>query len=297
MQTALVTGAAGFTGKYLVRALAGRGYRVFGVGLGSPPGVEWLECDLTNKAQTAVVISQVMPDVVIHLAALAFIPEENPEGFYRVNVLGTLNLIEALAENKRKPSRIVVASSANVYGNNPEVLTETTCPAPANHYAASKLAMEHMVRTWFDRLPIVITRPFNYTGPGQDERFVVPKIVAHYRRREKKIKLGDISAERDFSDIEDVVEAYVRLLESNAKSEVVNICSGRTISVASIIAEMDAIAGYEIQVEADPSLFRRNDLARLWGSNRKLRELTGFAPSKPIPDTLRRMYAENNRGF
>ncbi len=290
MGTALVTGAAGFTGKYIVNALARRGYRVYGAGLGSPSTGDWMACDLTNKAETLDAVARIMPDVVVHLAALAFVPEDDPEEFYRVNVFGTLNLIEALAGNRQMPSRVLIASSANVYGNNSAELNETTCPAPTNHYAASKLAMEHMIRTWFDRLPIVITRPFNYTGPGQDERFVVPKIVAHYRRRETRIKLGDTSAQRDFSDVDDVVEAYMRLLESNARSEVVNICSGSTVSVASMIVAMNAIAGYAMEVEVDSSLFRRNDIARLVGSNRKLRELTGFAPGKPIQETLRRMY-------
>ncbi len=295
MRTALVTGAAGFTGKYVVNALARRGYHIYGVGLGQPSTGDWVACDLTDKEQTRAAIAGLELDVVVHLAALAFVPEGAPEDFYRVNLFGTLNLIEALAEKKPGPSTVLIASSANVYGNNPQELSETTCPAPVNHYAASKLAMEHMVRTWFDRLPIVITRPFNYTGPGQDEKFVVPKIVAHYRRREKSIKLGDTSAERDFTDVEDLVEAYMRLLENGVRSEVVNICSGRTVSIASIVTEMNAIAGYTMEVEADSSLLRRNELARLRGSNRKLKQLTGFFPSRPIQETLRRMYAGHDR--
>ncbi len=189
------------------------------------------------------------------------------------------------------PSRILVASSANVYGNiSGRELNEDICPAPVNHYAASKLAMEHMVRTWFDRLPIIVTRPFNYTGPGQDEKFVVPKIVNHYRRRANSIQLGDVRVERDFSDVEDVVEAYVRLLESDVRSEVVNICSGKSISVAAIIAEMNRIAGYEIKVELQQDLLRKNEINRLVGDNRKLKTLIGFAPATPIGETLRRMY-------
>ena len=291
MRTALVTGAAGFTGKYVVEALAQRGFRVFGAGLGQPASAAWVACDLTDKREAEAAVRQVAPDVVVHLAAMAFVAEGVPSDFYNVNVFGTLNLLEALANAGRPPSRVLIASSANVYGNSSsEELTEDTCPAPVNHYAASKLAMEHMARTWFDRLPILITRPFNYTGPGQDERFVVPKIVAHYKRGEATIKLGDITVQRDFSDVEDVVEAYMCLLDSNVRSEVVNICSGRTVSLAEILRTMDEIAGYKIQVEVDKSLLRAHDIARLVGNNKKLFRLTGFAPGRPIQQTLRRMY-------
>ena len=291
MRTALVTGAAGFTGKYVASALTRRGYHVIGIGLGDPSGDDWIPCDLTDKSATKDSLRRIAPDVVVHLAALAFVGEGNSESFYRVNVVGTTNLLEALAAAERTPSRILIASSANIYGNTSgRELAEDICPAPVNHYAASKLAMEHMVRTWFDRLPIVVTRPFNYTGPGQDERFVVPKIVNHYKRRAASIRLGDTRVERDFSDVEDLVEAYMRLLESNVRSEVVNICSGKTISVAAIVAEMNNIAGYEIKVELEQALLRSNDISRLVGSNDKLRRLIGFAPSRPLRDTLQRMY-------
>jgi nucleoside-diphosphate-sugar epimerase len=292
MKTALVTGAAGFTGRYVVKALAQRGFRVFGASLGQHASPDWIECDLTDKPEVDAAVEHVAPDVVVHLAAMAFVAEGTPTDFYNVNVFGTLNLLEALANIAQSPSRVLIASSANVYGNSSsEELTEDTCAAPVNHYAASKLAMEHMVKTWFDRLPIVITRPFNYTGPGQDERFVIPKIVGHYRRREAAIKLGDITVQRDFSDVEDVVEAYMRLLDSDVRSEVVNICSGRTVSLEEILRSMDEIAGYKIQVEVDKGLLRTNDIARLVGSNKKLLTLTGFAPNRPLQETLRRMYA------
>jgi len=292
MPIALVTGAAGFTGRYVVSALARRGYRVIGIGLGAPSGNDWIACDLTNEAETKDKLRAVEPDVVVHLAALAFVGEGNPEDFYRVNVVGTTNLLDALAAN-HIPARILVASSANVYGNiSGHELSEDICPAPVNHYAASKLAMEHMVRTWFDRLPIVVTRPFNYTGPGQDERFVVPKIVNHYKRRASSIRLGDTSVERDFSDVADVVEAYMRLLESDVRSEIVNICSGKTVSVATIIEEMNNIAGYEMEVEVKQDLLRKNDITRLVGNNQKLQRLIGFVPSLPIKEILRRMYFE-----
>ncbi len=292
MKIALVTGAAGFTGRYMVSALAQRGFQVRGLGLGqSSADMDWVACDLTDREETFIAVGEIMPDVVVHLAGMAFVGEGNPEDFYKINVFGTLNLLEALSRNQRKPSRILIASSANVYGNaSGHEITEDTCPAPVNHYAASKLAMECMTKTWFDRLPIIITRPFNYTGPGQDDRFVAAKIVRQYKLRPSRIKMGDISVRRDFSDVEDVVEAYARLLESDIQSEIINICSGTTVAISELLDEMSAIAGFSIRVEVDSSLVRSTDIQELAGSNQKLRRLTNFVPSIPIRDTLRRMY-------
>ena len=206
-------------------------------------------------------------------------------------MLGTLNLLQALAALKRPPRRIIVASSANVYGTPKEdVLDESLCPAPVNHYAASKLAMECMVRTWCDRLPILITRPFNYTGPGQAEHFLVPKIVRHYRERAPHIELGNLHVSRDYSDVEDVVAAYLALLESDVRSEVVNICSGRAIALLDIIDMMNEIAGYKIEVKVNPEFVRENEVPRLVGSPAKLRSLVDVPEPRPFVETLRRMY-------
>src|SRR3974390_2344033 len=208
MRTALLTGANGFTGRYLEPALQLRGYQV--ARLDSDGDVP---CDLTDRATVERTVLQARPSVVVHLAAVTFVAHGDPEDFYRVNVLGTLNLLQALTKLRQAPVMVIIASSANVYGT-PDVgmLEESMCPAPVNHYANSKLAMEHMVRTWFNRLPIVITRPFNYTGPGQADHFLVPKIVKHFKERAPVIELGNLHVSRDYSDIEDVVSAYAALL-------------------------------------------------------------------------------------
>jgi nucleoside-diphosphate-sugar epimerase len=197
----------------------------------------------------------------VHLAAVSFVGHGNPEDFYRVNVLGTLNLLEALVRLKRPPRRVLIASSANAYGTPPlEVLDEAVCPRPVNHYASSKLAMEHMVRTWFDRLPIVITRPFNHTGPGQADHFLIPKIVRHF------------------------------LLDVDVRSEIVNLCSGCGVALLDVIDVMNRLAGYEIEVRVNPDLVRANEVPRLVGSNAKLRSLVQLPEPRPFSETLRRMY-------
>lgn len=286
IETALLTGASGFTGRYLEPALRTRGYQVVRV---DPSGSK--PCDLTDPQAVEEAVQSSEPDVVIHLAAVTYVAHRNAEDFYRVNVLGTLNLLQALARLKQLPRRIIIASSANVYGTpKAEVLDEALCPAPVNHYATSKLAMEHMVRTWFERLPILITRPFNYTGPGQAEHFLVPKIVRHFRDRVPYIELGNLRVSRDYSDVEDVVSTYWALLESDARSEIVNICSGRAIALLEIIEMMNDIAGYKIEVRINPAFIRENEVPRLVGSPTKLRSLVEIPPPRPFAETLRRMY-------
>jgi len=286
-RTALLTGATGFTGRYLEPALRSRGYRV---ARADPAGPQ--PCDLTDPLAVEETVLRSEPDVVIHLAAVTYVAHNKAEDFYRVNVLGTLNLLQALAKLKRAPNRVIVASSANVYGTpKAEVLDESLCPAPVNHYAASKLAMEHMVRTWFAQLPILITRPFNYTGPGQAEHFLVPKIVKHFRQRAPYIELGNLQVSRDYSDVEDVILTYLALLESDARSEIVNICSGRAIALLDIIEMMNEIAGYKIEVRVNPAFVRENEVPRLVGSPTKLRSLVPILPPRPFVETLRSMYA------
>jgi nucleoside-diphosphate-sugar epimerase len=288
----LITGAGGFTGRYVVDALRTRNYRVFGLIEGKADSSELLSCDLTDARTTHNVVQQVQPDVVIHLAAISFVGHDKLEEFYRVNVFGTLNLLEALAKLRKPPDKVLIASSANVYGNPAvEVIDESVCPAPINHYANSKLAMEHMTRTWFGRLPIIITRAFNYTGTGQDERFVIPKVVAHFARRDPRVELGNLDVSRDFSDVEDVVTAYIGLLESNARSEIVNVSSGSAVALREIISIMTRLAGYEIEVRVNPEFVREQDIHRLVGDNGKLKRLIGFAPSASLDRTLQRMYA------
>jgi nucleoside-diphosphate-sugar epimerase len=289
---ALITGLRGFTGYYMARELADAGYRVFGTVMpGEQTGPDIFTVDLCDRAAVASMVAEVQPDVVAHLAGIAFVAHVNAEQIYRVNVVGTRNLLEALAGAPHRPSSVLLASSANIYGNaDVAVIDEGVPAAPANDYAVSKLAMEHMARLWMDRLPITIARPFNYTGLGQSENFLLPKIVAHFRKRAPCIELGNLAIARDFSDVRTVARSYRRLLAASPAGEAFNVCSGQSHSLGTLIDMMSDIAGYRIDVQVNPAFVRSNDVLTLVGSNAKLRAVIGEVEQPPLAETLRWMY-------
>lgn len=293
-KTALVTGLAGFTGRYVADELRAAGYRVVGTTVpGHGAAEDLLPVDLTDRASVAAAVAQVQPDVVVHLAAIAFVAHADISQFYNVNVMGTRNLLEALAAQPKKPSAVLLASSANIYGNaDLPMLDENTPPAPANDYAVSKLAMEYMAKLWMDKLPVIVTRPFNYTGVGQHENFLLPKIVAHFRRKSPTIELGNLHVWRDFSDVRMVAASYRALLDKApaAAGQAFNICSRTAYSLGEALAMMNRIAGYDIDVQVNPAFVRANEVVRLVGDNTRLASVVGAITPAPLEQTLRWMY-------
>ena len=298
---ALVTGLHGFTGRYVAAELAAAGYAVFGTAMpgeghhgpaaGSADAANTFAVDLCDRAAVGAMVEQVQPDVVIHLAGIAFVGHANVDLIYRVNVVGTRNLLEALAAQQHKPSAVLLASSANIYGNaGLPVLDENVAPAPANDYAVSKLAMEYMARLWNDKLPLIVVRPFNYTGVGQADNFLLPKIVSHFRQGAKVIELGNLAIARDFSDVRQVAAKYRALVHAAPAGEAFNICCGQAHSLGEAIDLMGAIAGYRIEVRVNPAFVRANDVLTLVGDNRKLNKVIGTMAALPLADTLRWMY-------
>jgi nucleoside-diphosphate-sugar epimerase len=283
MGRVLVTGIQGFTGPYVARALQAAGHEVHGT-------EAWPAFDLRRPETLVAALDSAQPDYVVHLAGLSSVTHADPAELYAVNTVGTGNLLQAIAERAPKVRTVLLASSANVYGNTAaDPIDEDVPPAPVNHYACSKLAMEFIARTWFDRLPIVITRPFNYTGPGQTEAFLIPKLVAHYAGRRPVLELGNIDVERDFSDVRMLADAYVRLLAANESGIVVNVCSGVGRSLRSVLAELRAITGHEPEIHVATHLVRRAEVHRLVGSNVRLRGIIGPCSHADFPDTLRWM--------
>ncbi|HEV3422599.1 MAG TPA: GDP-mannose 4,6-dehydratase [Paraburkholderia sp.] len=290
----LVTGASGFTGSWLIGNLLASGHSVTETvaGQDATETPSRRRLDITSLEQCRRVIDEVRPDYIVHLAAISFVGHDDALDFYRVNVLGTLNLLQACADLGHTPRKLLIASSANVYGNvTSDAIDETFPLAPVNHYAASKAAMESMVRTWFDRLPVLIVRPFNYTGRGQTSNFLVPKIVDHFARREPEISLGNIDVARDFSDVRYVVRAYEALLDSAAAGETVNVCTGQPYTLREILTMASEITGHELEIRVNPAFVRQTDVKVLAGSPAKLRKLVPEVGPIGFKDTLRWMLA------
>lgn len=287
----LLTGANGFTGAFMRAELEASGYEVVGAVVGLPRGAHEVALDITSLDNCRDVMSTVRPDYLIHLAAISFVAHADVDAFYRVNLIGTLNLLQGMDDAGLSPKRVLIASSANVYGNAAGgMLSEEQPPQPVNHYATSKIGMEYMVRTWMERMPIVVTRPFNYTGVGQAGHFLVPKIVSHFTARKSVIELGNLDVERDFSDVRDVVRAYRGLLEQDCAGQTVNVCSGRAWSLRAIIACIEEIAGYRIEVRVNPAFVRASEVRTLIGSPARLERLVGPRETIPLEHTLRWMH-------
>jgi len=286
----LVTGSEGFTGRYLVAELEAAGYGVVGIGSHASASPSYIQGNLTDLPALKAALVKVQPDVIVHLAALAFVGHGDPSAFYQVNLMGTRNLLEAVAAAGKTPESVLLASSANVYGNQSDgVLDEHTPPAPANDYAVSKLAMEYMAKTWLPELPITFARPFNYTGVGQTENFLLPKIVSHFKRKADLIELGNLDVWRDFSDVRTVVQAYRKLIEKQPVGETFNVASGEVHSLREVLDMCKEITGYDIKVEVNPAFVRANEVKTLCGDASKLWQSIGQWDTPKLVDTLRWM--------
>ena len=287
---ALITGINGFTGQFMAAELAARGCEVLGTGSQPSNSAGYYQADLTDAAGLRTLLADIQPDIVVHLAALAFVGHGVADAFYQVNLIGTRNLLEAIAACGKTPDSVLLASSANVYGNATEgMLNEDTPPNPANDYAVSNLAMEWMARLWQDKLPLVLARPFNYTGVGQSTDFLLPKIVRHFKDDAPTIELGNLDVSRDFSDVRAVASAYRRLLEVRPIGETVNVCSGRLHSLREVISMAEEITGRQIEVRVNPAFVRANEVRTLCGDPSRLQSLIGDWQMPPLTETLRWM--------
>jgi GDP-6-deoxy-D-talose 4-dehydrogenase len=274
-----VTGAQGFTGRHFVNIARSFGHTVI-----------TLQSNLENKHGLKNELAKSNADAVVHLAGLAFVGHEDLAAFYAVNVVGTTNLLDALLTLVKSPKIILLVSSANVYGNSEtSPIKESQIPKPVNHYAMSKLAMENMASTYFDRLPIIIARPFNYTGIGQEETFLIPKLVSHFTRKAKVIELGNLKVEREFNDVRMVCKAYLDLLVNGINCEIYNICSGRPVKLQNAIDILEKLTAHKLEVIVNPDLIRTSEVNTLCGCSKKLENSIGELQHYGLESTLKWM--------
>lgn len=267
----LVTGAHGFTGRYLIPACATAGF--------DPHA---LVADLRDKRAVAHEVAQYAPTHVVHLAAISAVTHENASEIYDVNVVGSVNLLDALAMLAKPVDRVLLVSSGNVYGNSRKSpISERDAPDPLNHYACSKLAMEFASRMYAARFPVVVARTFNYTGPGHDDRFLIPKLIACFVALQPTIELGNLDVEREFNDVRFVVQAYLALLLHGSAGEIYNVCTGVGYSVRSVLHKLFDMTGHAPILTLNPALVRSNEVFQLTGDGTKLRSL---APDLPVGD-------------
>ena len=271
----LVTGAEGFTGRHFGATAAAAGHEI------TP-----LTADLRDRDAVMREVVAVRPDSAVHLAGISFVGHADERAFYDVNLFGTLNLLDAL-NAANVTGNVLLASSANVYGNSEDSpLTETTALSPVNHYAMSKVAMEFMAKARAGGLPLVITRPFNYTGVGQSGQFVIPKLIDHFRRRAPQVQLGNLHVEREYNDVRFVCSAYLRLLERTVPAGTYNVCTGNTYELAGVLAVLKRLTGHPMEVVVNSELFRANEIRRLCGDASLLERTVGALPAYSIEQTL-----------
>lgn len=296
----LVTGADGFVARHLVPLLRDAGHEVIGTAFditaAADLGITILPLDITNPEACESVVRDVAPEWMVHLAAVSSIRTslENPENTQRVNVEGTLRLLEACAQLPSAP-RVLVIGSSEEYGPNdgaplPELSVEKL--RPQSPYAESKAEVERRIEAEprFQSLTIR-TRSFPHCGPGQRQGFFTADVASQLAAIALKdippvLRVGNLDAVRDYTDVRDVVRAYQALLEHGVPGEVYNVCSGRGVKIRELLDELIKFSRMDVRVEYDPARARPSDVPVLIGSNAKLRSMTGWEPTIPLSQTL-----------
>jgi GDP-4-dehydro-6-deoxy-D-mannose reductase len=299
----LITGVTGFAGRHLAAHCRAAGDEVHGLvrpgrAGAAPPGIAAHEADLLRPDAVRAVLARVGPDCVLHLAGAASVGQSfgAPLPTWHANLLGTLGLLEAL-RLEGSPARCVAVSSGEVYGRvAPEDLPvgPDTPMRPVSPYGASKAAADvaaGQYRAGYG-LQVVRVRAFNHIGPGQDPRFVVPSVARQIALAEARgqaaveVRLGNLAARRDFTDVRDMVRAYRLLAERGDPDRVYLACSGRSLSIQEVVDVLAALARCEVRIVSEPGRLRRGEAPDLYGSPAQLTADTGWRPEIPLAATL-----------
>lgn len=302
---ALVTGADGFVGRWLTGHLEESGDDVWrATGHRPSSGLQQRAADLTDAAAVRELLAWARPDAIYHLAAVAFGPDASGDIGHAldVTVRGTAYLLEAASHLDSRPM-VMIPSSAEVYGAGAgRRLSERLPVAPLSMYGATKAAQETLGLTYHraGRLPVVVARAFNHIGPGQRESFVVPAFAMQLARiaagsAPPELRVGNLDARRDFTDVRDVVVAYRLLVAGGHAGQPVNVASGKAIAVRDVLGALIELSGLDVEVTIDPARLRPSDASVISGSSALLRRLTGWRRRIPLSRTLRDVWEDARR--
>jgi GDP-4-dehydro-6-deoxy-D-mannose reductase len=291
----LVTGYSGFVGSHLVSLLLDEGYVVIGLSNNGNQNIKHenftpVSCDITNKSKVEEVVNKYAPQHIYHLAGLAKPNTDQTQEFYDVNFYGALNVLEAA---KKSGSKVLLISTAYVYGTSKASITENHNLGPVNHYGVSKAASELLGNTYsLEGQEVVVARPFNHTGVGQITSYLVPSLLKQIHDinaglTEPIIQLGNLDSVRDFTDVRDVVKAYVLLMNKGVSGEVYNISSGKGTSVQELFDLVCELANKPLKLEVKNFLKRKTDISYLVGNPSKINEQIGWYPEIPFAQTLK----------
>ncbi len=294
MQTCLIIGINSFTGIYVADIFQKNGYKIVGTvfsnaGNNNLPQAEIHQMNILDYEQVEQTLKTVKADIIIHLAGVSFVNSDNASPFYDMHIMGTRNILTALVKNNISVSKILLASSAQIYGHAAQPCEETA-PSPLNDYAVSKLAMEYMAKIYAKKIPLIFVRPFNCIGIGQLPKFLVPKILTAFLKKQTSIELGRTELKRDFLDMRSAAEYYFLLAKEGKAGEAYNISSGTSYSINDIIELFRQISGVDIQVNFNAEFSRAHDPLSITGDNRKIMALTGAKQPIALQDSLTWMY-------
>ena len=291
----LITGASGFIGQFVLKEmLKNEDIDFFAIDTRKIPNISIEKQELISlldKEKLMEIIKRYKPNVIIHLAAIALVTHDNVGEIYNVNVQGTENLLEVTQEYCDKGTRVILASTAGVYGNQKvEKYKEDLPYNPANNYSYSKMITEYLGKRYKDDLEIVTIRPFNIIGVGQSENFLIPKLVEHFANRKEKLSVGNISSFRDYVDVEYCAEVIMELISRKKLDfDILNICSGIPTNGEMIIQLLQEITDFKPEIEISSDFVRKNEVWRMIGDTTRLWEFMNGKKSQSVKDILVKM--------
>jgi GDP-4-dehydro-6-deoxy-D-mannose reductase len=299
MTRTLITGASGFAGRHLVAHLrTTTDWELWALGRSSQPDLDTITADLLDREAVARAVAQVQPDIVVHLAAQSFVPAsfDDPATTFNTNVIGQLHLLQAIAAANINPL-VLVVSSNEVYGMvQPDEIpvNEKTPLRPPSPYAVSKAAQDLLAGQWFysHKLRIIRVRPFNHIGPGQKAQFAAPAFARQIARIERGlqppiVKVGNLEAQRDFTDVRDIVRAYHLALVHGEPGAIYNVGAGEPVAMRTILETLINLSAVPIAIESDPARMRPADVPTVTCDARYFQARTGWQRQYTLDQTLR----------